>query len=291
MSPHLQANFNGGHKASVKLDIVVVGAGLGGVTASLALSHAGHRVKLLENAPAFGEVGAGIQCGANVTRLMSRWGLEKELGGQAVEPQGLIVRRWENGQILTSVDQGTKYTAQYGSPYWLLHRADYHRTLAQAAVEAGTIVRFDARVVDIAEDGSSVTLKNGETIAADLIIAADGIKSVVRAAMPKEITPPMDLTPDDCYRAVIDASVLLQDPETRSFVEERKATIWYGPGRHVVGYCIKNGQQYNLVLIRPQGNKGEDDESTTPEGLVQAMRREYGTWEPRSVRPVPTSRV
>jgi salicylate hydroxylase len=236
----------------------------------------------LESVKDFGEVGAGIQCGPNITRLLRTWGLDEQLIPVAVEPLSLYVRRWKDGRVLAKVDQGAKYVARYGSPYWLLHRADYQRVLVQAAVDAGTTVRFGARVTSVAEDGSSVTLENGETLAGDLIIGCDGIKSAVRRAfIPERELQNVNNPSDDCYRAVIDGSVLLEDPEIKTFTEVHETNIWYGPGRHVVGYPVKNGGLYNLVLVYPSEAQNEIGDASTPEGLSEAMRAQFQEWDPK----------
>ncbi|OZA95428.1 MAG: FAD-dependent oxidoreductase, partial [Polaromonas sp. 39-63-203] len=111
------------------LQVVVAGGGIGGLAAALAASRAGCHVRLLERAAAFSEVGAGVQLGPNVTRVLDAWGLSDALRSVAAFPQRLQVRSAEGGEALGELPLGQVMAARYGAPYATVHRADLHGLL------------------------------------------------------------------------------------------------------------------------------------------------------------------
>jgi salicylate hydroxylase len=131
----------------------------------------------------------------------------------------------------------------HGSPYYQIHRGDYHAMLlALARAAPGVRIRLNAAVRSVQPDptlqgGPSVTLASGEVLYADVIIGADGIKSTLQKAVTGVDDAPIP-TGDAAYRAVIRTDSMLQDPELRRFVETPEATVWMGPGRHLVAYNI-----------------------------------------------------
>ncbi|KAI0032304.1 FAD/NAD-P-binding domain-containing protein [Vararia minispora EC-137] len=278
--PHLY----GGLQTSAPLHIVVVGAGLGGLSAVHTLAQAGHRVTLLEAAPALGDVGAGIQVSPNASRLLIRWGLETALRSVAVAPEAIQFIRYSTGERVGYTRWGDSMEKEYGAPYAHIHRADYHAMLLQLALSApGVTFRLNAMVVDVqpdpeAEGGVSVTLAGGEVISADMIVGADGVKSRLQAVVTgKESSP--EPTGDAAYRAIIPADVMLADPDLKGFVEEPNMTGWMAPGRHLMAYCIRAKKEFNLVLLHPDDGSVE---SWTAEGSADKMRADFADFEPRA---------
>jgi salicylate hydroxylase len=241
--PHL---YNGA-RASKSLHIIVVGAGLGGLSAVHTLAQAGHRVTLLESAPAIGEVGAGIQVSPNASRLLLRWGLGSALRTTAVRPEAITFNRYNTGERVGYTRWGETMEKEYGAPYVHIHRADYHSMLLRLATSAPNVIfRLNATVVDAQPDPTapgakgghvSITLAGGEIIHADLIIAADGVKSRLQALVTGKQSEP-EPTGDAAYRAIIPTDLMLADPELKSLVDEPNMTGWMAPGRHLMAYCI-----------------------------------------------------
>ena len=239
----------GGHRAALSLNIIVVGAGLGGLAATYTLAHAGHRITLLESASVLGDVGAGIQVSPNATRLLHRWGLRPALAAVAVEPAAIVFRRYDTGARVGYTRWGTSMAHEHGSQYYHVHRADYHAMLLRLARAApGVRIRLGAAVRDVQPDpaapggggGPSVTLASGEVLRADVIVGADGVKSLLQKAVTGRNDAPVP-TGDAAYRAIISTDPMLQDPELRPFVETPEMTAWMAPGRHLMAYNIVSG--------------------------------------------------
>ncbi|KAF8327528.1 hypothetical protein F5887DRAFT_1010721 [Amanita rubescens] len=265
-------------EAPVKLDIIIVGCGLAGLAAGYTLGKAGHKVTLLESAPALGEIGAGIQLGPNVSRLLIRWGVKERLDTDAVMPESISFRRFDNGERVGFDIFGDKMTKEYGAPYYHAHRADVHKILCDLATPYINL-RVNSRVVSVSPDPPSphVVLSSGEVVYGDMIIGADGVKSIIRTCMvqgPDAPTP----TGDSAYRATISTEGLLKDPELRSFVDNPESTMWMGPDMHVVGYCVRGKKEYNLVMLHPDD---EATESWSSPGDVNEMFKAYEGWDPR----------
>ena len=232
-----------GRRVALTLNIVVVGAGLGGLAATHSFAHAGHRVTVLESCLVLGDVGAGIQLSPNQSRLVIRWGLGPGLAATGVLPEAIVFRRYNTGERIGYTRWGRDMALDYGSPYYQIHRADYHTLLLRLARAApGVHIRLGATVSDVQPDpavkgGPSVTLACGEVIHADLIIAADGVRSSIQKIVTGQDEKPTP-TGDTAYRAIISTDPLLRDPELRSFVETPEMTGWLAPGRHVMTCCI-----------------------------------------------------
>ena len=155
------------------LNIVIVGAGIGGLSAAIALANDGHKTTVLENAPKLAEIGAGIQIPPNSARILHSWGLENALKFKAVRPKHLYWRRWQNGQIIGHTRYSPDFEDWFGAPYYVAHRAHLHEILHERAVALGVEVRLGKTVKSYSLAEPSVELED-ETVHADIIIAADG---------------------------------------------------------------------------------------------------------------------
>ncbi|KAI0799635.1 FAD/NAD(P)-binding domain-containing protein, partial [Irpex lacteus] len=276
-------------QASLRLHIIVVGCGIGGLAAAHTLSRTGHTITILESSHHIGEVGAGIQITPNVARLLARWGLTKEKiedpsesGGRAVRPRAVVLRRYECGSVVGETQWRWNREGRKEWAYWHIHRADYHRLLDD---REPVTLRLNSTVTDITisptTQVATVTLSNRHTVTGDLVVGADGIKSVVQrivlAGAGKVAEPPRP-TGDAVYRAIIPTEVMLQDPELKPFVDRPEMTGWMGPKRHIMAYCIRAKKEYNIVLAHPDDGSVE---SWTAKGSADKMRADFADFEPR----------
>lgn len=121
------------------------------------------------------QVGAGIQIPSNSTRLLSRLGLDPYLGPYVTEPENISFRRWESGDVIGLTKLIPNFRETFGAPYYVIHRANFHTALHRRALDLGVIVKLAAKVVKYDPQGAGITLADGSSTSADLIIAADGI--------------------------------------------------------------------------------------------------------------------
>lgn len=264
-----------GRKAALSLHIVIVGCGIGGLAAAHCLGRVGHQITLLEQAPAIGEVGAGIQVTPNVSRLLKRWGAGDHLDKLGVRPLGFSFRRYENGEEVGWSALGDQMIKDHGAPYYHLHRAELHRVLSDLALPYATL-RLNSRVVSLDPSTATLILQTGEVITADLIIAADGVRSMIREVVIGGPDKPMP-TGDAAYRAVIPTTEMAKDPDLKPFLDTPQMNGWMGPKKHAMMYKIRP-TEWNVVLIHPDRGSTE---SWTAEGDVEKMREEFKEFEPR----------
>jgi len=224
--------------------IVIAGGGIGGLAAALRCASSDVAVQLFERAKAFSEVGAGIQIGPNVTRILKAWGLDSAVQSVAAFPDFLRIRQAHSGAQTGQLRLGVTAVARYGAPYATVHRADMHGVLLQAVQEqarAQLILNQDVTGYAQQSDGVSVQLANGEKLMAKALIGADGLWSKLRAQMLGDGAP--HFTGHLAYRAM-----LLQS-ELPAALRTQNVTVWMGPRLHVVQYPVRRGELMNLVAI------------------------------------------
>ena len=221
-------------------EILVAGGGIGGLAAALALSRQGAQVSVLEQAAAFSEVGAGIQIGPNVTRILRDWGLEAGLRRVASFPQALQARDARSGRVLGRLPLGERAQRVYGAPYACIHRADLHQLLLQAVQAQGVPLWLQQRLAEVQPQVASVTVRTeqGLTLAPALLVGADGLWSRSRQALGLQEAP--RFSGHLAYRGLIP----LEEPAA-----EPEVTVWMGPRLHVVQYPVQAGRALNVVAI------------------------------------------
>ncbi|KAJ7352158.1 hypothetical protein DFH08DRAFT_693715 [Mycena albidolilacea] len=259
------------------LRFIIVGGGLGGLAAAHCLGRAGHNVFVFESASRIGDVGAGIQVSPNLSRLLIKWGLGEDLRKASVKPQAITFRRYETGHRVGWTKWGETMDRDYGAPYYHVHRADLLDMLFKLSSPYMTLF-LKSRVVSLDPDLCQVTLESGQKFRADVILGADGVKSMVRAVVVGGPDRPMR-TGDAAYRAIIPTSEMRKDSDLKPLVDHPEMTGWIGPGRHIMGYCIRGGLEYNLVLLHP--DRGSSGEAYDMPGSVQRMKADFEGWEPR----------
>ncbi|MFJ9665490.1 FAD-dependent monooxygenase [Streptomyces sp. NPDC101219] len=241
-------------------DVLVVGGGIGGLGAAFALSRQGLRVRVLERAPAFGEVGAGLQIAPNCTRILDEYGLLDEARSLGVVPDGMVMRDALDSSVLTRLDL-RDLERRYGFPYMVIHRSDLHGIFLRACERAGVELLTDRTVVDYeqTEDGALVRLADGSTEEAPLVIAADGLNSVART---KLIGDDVVSSSYVAYRAAVPIEQVRDNG-----VAENDVTVYIGPRCHFVQYALRGGEMFNQVAVfeSPKALAGQEDWGTPDE--------------------------
>jgi salicylate hydroxylase len=227
--------------------VIVAGAGIGGLTAALALARNGFRVVVLEQAARLEETGAGIQLSPNASRMLIDLGLESRLRPLAVAPEGLRVLNAGSGREIVRLPLGEIAEKRYGAPYWVIHRGDLQAALVDAVSRTLEVtLKFGVRVEDY------VTHPNGVTVSASgaggttdergvALVAADGLWSRLRHRIGSG-DPPV-FAGRTAWRGLIPANEVA--PEFR----EPLIHLWLGRDAHLVHYPVKGGRVINIVLI------------------------------------------
>jgi salicylate hydroxylase len=254
----------------MKKQILIAGGGIGGLAAALGASRAGWDVRVFERAPAFSEVGAGVQIGPNVVRRLQAWGLQQPLQAVAAFPSRLQVRNAVSGRELAVLPLGAAAVERYGAAYATIHRADLHGLLLAAVTEhTDAQLNLEQAIDRFAPADAVVTVRTsrGKEVEGDALIGADGLWSRTRIQLLGPAAP--RVTGHLAYRALVPQQAL---PEA---LRTAQVTAWLGPRLHAVQYPVRRGELQNLVVI-VQGTAPQDleswDHAANASGLAHALQ-------------------
>ncbi len=250
--------------------ILVVGGGIGGLSAALCLAKRGHEVTVFEQASALRDVGAGIQLSPNCSRVLHHLGLEPELKAAAFLPEAIQFRHWRNGRVIGASPLGEDAVRRYGFPYYHVHRADLLDILVAAAQRLPNILlRCDTKVRCFSQDDTRATLSSPDgPHDGDVLLGADGIHSVIRAGLWGDDRP--RFTGCVAWRALVPADRLPQG------MVRPMATAWWGPGGHFVHYYVRRGELVNCVGVIEKA--GWEVESWTARGDHAEFAADFAGW-------------
>jgi salicylate hydroxylase len=251
--------------------VLIAGAGLGGLAAASFLMKAGHDVEVYEQAPQLEEVGAGIQISANAMHALRTLGLEETITQAGVRPGAYVFRLHDTGEVIQRFSLSEEHERLHGAPYTQLHRADFHQILAaRARAFRPDVVRLNKRVTGFTETADGVTLNfaDGASVKGDLLIGADGLKSVVRRQIVGET--PATYTGDAAWRVTVPIERL-----PKNFLEP-VMSVFMGPGGHVVMYYLRAGAMLNFVGIIETDDVR--DESWTVKMPWEQLKADFAGW-------------
>ncbi|KAI9373413.1 hypothetical protein BJX61DRAFT_382516 [Aspergillus egyptiacus] len=265
------------------MKIIIIGAGLGGLACAISCLRAesGLSVLVLERAPDGGEIGAGIQIPPNGAKILERLGLLDKILDRGQTVQQVEFRRYEDGRLLRGMPMGEQVVREFGVPWVIIHRQDFYQVLLEEAGRVGAEIRFGAEVTDVlfglAGDGPEVLLAGGERVQGDVVIGADGLYSRTRDIVLEAPTRPQE-TGDLAYRATFKKDQLdaLDDPKVNELCIKTAITSWLGPDKHTIFYPVRGGEEFNLVLLRPDNL---EQGTRRAQADVEEMRESYAGWD------------
>lgn len=225
-----------------RLPVLVAGGGIGGIAAALALVRQGFAVKVLEQAPQLGEIGAGIQLGPNAFAAFDALGIGEIARARAVYTDEMVMHDALDETLVGRIPTGAAFRHRFGNPYAVIHRADVHGSLLEGAQATGRIDLATATPVQrVEQDDEGVTVfdAQGRAHRGLALIGADGVKSAVRR---QYVGDEARVSGHVVYRAVVDKQDFPRD------LQWNAAAIWVGPNCHLVHYPLRGGEQYNVVV-------------------------------------------
>ncbi|SER35707.1 salicylate hydroxylase [Lentzea xinjiangensis] len=222
---------------------LVVGGGIGGLATALSLARSGQRVHLVERAPEFAEIGAGLQFGPNASRALDALGVLEDILPLAVAPARAVMVDARTGRRLTTLDFGPAFVRRYGYPYLVLHRHDLLEKLVEHCRRHPLITLENNRTVadvDLRADGATVVCTDGTRYETAAVIAADGLHSALRRHVVDDDTI--------CNGYVAYRGTVTRERAGRS-ADDTSVLLWVGPGMHLMQYPVRRGELYNQVAV------------------------------------------
>lgn len=253
-----------------RAEVAVVGAGIAGLAAALALARAGREVLVIERAETLGEVGAGLQMSPNAVRALDFLGVGEAVREAGSRPAEVLLRLHRGGEIAFRMPLGETVERRFGAPYLHLHRADLHGILLAAARVAGVEILLGEPVAGLERpgkwDGETARLRTDRhEIEADLLLGADGVRSILRAEVAGESAP--RFSGNVAWRGLAPAEGL---PEA---VSGPRATVWMGLGKHLVVYPLRRGKSLNFVAV--ESRNAWTEENWSKPGDPRALREKF----------------
>ncbi|ATY65866.1 Aromatic-ring hydroxylase [Cordyceps militaris] len=285
----IRDDFQGSDRRAVKaLNIIIVGAGIGGLTAGIALAHTGHCVTIFETVSEITDVGAGIQIAPNAARILHRLDVLRDVMDHATVLERVSIRRYTSDEEMATFPLMPANGLKYGAPMGVIHRGDLQNILLNKALELGCHIFTNHKVIAVDPKFSAkVHVHDGTTgarfwLSANMVIAADGVKSHIRQQImtSKGYKDEPIPTGDAAYRLLIPRNRVLDDPLTLSMMDKNVAMRYMGPGGHIMAYPIRGNSLYNIVLLHPAKSETLSEDVWTSKGSREDMLKFCAGWSP-----------
>lgn len=277
--------------------IIIVGAGIAGLSLAVALAQSQHNVLVLESASQLAEIGAGIQMTPQAVKYFFQWGLKDDIMKECIIPEKIYIRDYQHGATIGAIDM-TSMERLYGAPYIVVHRAVLHAVLHRHAVRAGAEIMLDSRVTQYDFENGAVELKTGKRLQADLVIAADGIfvsgvireqgltltcpgiNSFARSQLLQSSDPGAQPTGWAALRMMAEVSKIKANTATADLMnlESYSSNFWIAPDRSCMTYLIKDASLLNIVLSH---RDDIDMTNLTYEEHKKVVNELFESFEPR----------
>ncbi|HSG61754.1 MAG TPA: FAD-dependent monooxygenase [Pseudomonadales bacterium] len=264
-----------------KRKILIAGGGIGGLATAIALSQRGFKPVVIEKATELQEVGAGIQLSANACHVLNSLNVLPRIRDLAVAPKRIEFRHYHNGSRLFRAPLGVIHRLAFGAPYLHIHRADLQLALAEALNNmAPNALQLGTEISAIEQYGEGVTVRclDGSHYQGDLLVGADGVRSTVRQICFPEASPP-EWTGNYAWRATLPAAALGDQ------FMPKQATVFVGPGKHMVLYYIRGGRWLNMVGVVEAAHPCALD-SWSAKAPWEALRDDFADWHPMVLQVV-----
>ena len=255
--------------------VVIAGAGIGGLTAALALARQGMRVTLLEQAALLEDIGAGLQLPPNASRILAQLGVLEVLRG-AVTPQRLRILRGRDGAALATMALGAAAERRWGAPMLVAHRADLIRALLEVlALTPGVDLRAGVTLTGLSDTGPEIVIAAqhggvGMRLSADVLIGADGLNSLLRD----------HLQPGSkkLYSGRVAWRSLVEAGDAPAFARTLETSLWLGPKAHLVHYPVRSGTLVNVVAITSDAERSGSGDIWAQAGDAAVLAARFAAW-------------
>lgn len=270
------------------ISVVIIGAGIGGLSAAIALIRLKERgvsvtVTVLEAKPQLSEFGASISITPQAVRIIKNtYGLEHEFTQRVMHEGAIELRDGTTNALLGAVVANRAHTSEirYGEPKWTIHRGDYQRLLARGAVAAGVRIVFDAEVASVDLERHTVFLRHGSSVDADLIVGADGLRSVVRASMmPTASGAELVELGQRAFRCQVDKARMRDHPTLKWLLTAGNSQAWLMPGAFVLGWPMPEDKDFDVVAcVVVREPEGRDDDVPLRQPQDPGQRQDPRPW-------------
>ncbi|MFB4162421.1 FAD-dependent monooxygenase [Alteribacillus sp. JSM 102045] len=256
------------------LPMTIIGGGIGGLAAALGASEAGKKTAVLEQAPEFGEIGAGIQLAPNAMAVLDRFNLLNEIDKYAVYPQRLVLKDAYSGNELSELDLGKAFKERYGYSYTVMHRTDLHKVLLEACEKDSNITLLtNHKVIELDNNKEfiQITCDNGNTYEAESVIGADGLWSETRKHFVQDEAVCSEYV---AYRGAIPMEEISEHADFDDVI------MWVGPYLHLVQYPIRRKELYNQVAVFKSFQYRKEIEHSDEWGTPEELDEHFGRCVP-----------